>query len=199
MSDFDFFKIFYGSIIYGIWAILLGFFVLDLAPYAAILSALGAGIYVGRKSRPTVATASGLLSGLMGGVLTGIISIYIPNIGGIPLSVSITNFLSPIISSINPSSFLFPVTTLALIGLFFGGLGGLLGSIEKLRGIFLFITLFFLFIIYGAIDNAAWNILKPNWTWYMSFQHVLTNETDILVAVIYSGFVTVLAYVMKIF
>ncbi len=195
MSEFDFLKILYGAITYGVWSILLGFFVLDLAPYAAILSAVGAGIYVGRNSKPNIALASGLMAGLVGGIATGILSVYINNIGGISLSVSVTSFLTPVILSITPSKFLFPVTSLALIGLLFGALGGLLGSIKKLRGFFLFIALFFLFIIYGAIDNAAWNILKPGWTWYMSFQHVLTNETDLVVALIYSAFVTLLAYI----
>jgi hypothetical protein len=48
----------------------------------------------------------------------------------------------------------------------------------------------------GAVDNAAWNILKPGWTWNMSFSHVLTNQIDLLVAVIFSLIVTILTYVM---
>lgn len=195
----DFIKIFYGSIIYGTWSILLGFFVLDLAPYAAIISALGAGIYVGRKCNTVTAITSGLLTGLVGGILTGILSMNINNIAGIPLSITVANFLSPIVSSISPSSILFPTTALALIGLVFGGIGGLLGSIEKLRGIFLFLALFFLFIIYGAVDNAAWNLFKPGWTWNMSFSHVLTNQIDLFVAIVYSLGVTILIYIMNLF
>ena len=38
----DFTKIFYASVIYGVWVILIGYFVEDLAPYAAIIAALAA-------------------------------------------------------------------------------------------------------------------------------------------------------------
>jgi hypothetical protein len=190
-------KIVYAAIMYMVWSILIGYFILDLAPYAAMLAALGAGIYAGYKNHPLIGMANGFLAGLIGGIVTGVISIYTPNIAGIPISVSVASFLTPIFSSISPSSYLFPTTALTVIGLFFGLIGGLIGSIKKLRGVFLFITMFLLFIILGAVDNAAWNILKPGWTWNMSFSHVLTNEIDLFVAVVFAFFVTILTYLMN--
>jgi len=195
----NFTKIVYASIIYGVWVILIGYFVEEIAPYAAIIAALGAGIYVGLNTNALTWMANGFLAGLVGGIATGAISIYTKNIAGIPISVSITSHISPLITSITPSASLFSLTALAIIGLFFGLIGGLLGSIKQLRGVFLFLTMFLIFILLGAVDNAAWNILTPNWTWNMSFSHVLTNEIDLLVAVIFSIFLTILSYAMNLF
>ncbi len=192
----DFTKIFYASIIYGFWVILMGYFVEELAPYTAIIAALGAGIYAGYKSKTTTGIAMGFLAGLIGGVLTGVVSLFVPNIAGIPISVSVASFLSLTISSISISSQFFSATALTVIGVFFGSIGGLLGSIKRLRAIFLFFTMFLLFILLGAVGNAAWNILKPGWTWDMSFSHVLTNEIDLFVAVVFALAVTILTYVM---
>jgi hypothetical protein len=193
----DFTKIFYAAIIYGFWVILIGYFVEELAPYAAIIAALGAGIYVGQKTKPITGMASGFIAGLIGGVATGILSISLPNVAGVPISVSVTNYISPVITSIAPSASLFSLTALTVIGLFFGLVGGLLGSLRQLRPVFLFFAMFLIFIFLGAIDNAAWNILTPNWTWEMSFSHVLTNEVDLWVAVVFSFIVTILTYLMN--
>jgi hypothetical protein len=183
--------------LYGAWVILIGYFVEDLAPYAAIIAALAAGIYVGQKTHPLTGMASGFLAGLIGGVATGILSISVPNVAGVPISVSVTNYVSPVITSIAPSASLFSFTALTMIGLFFGLVGGLLGSIRQLRPVFLFFSMFLIFIFLGAVDNAAWNINTPNWTWVMSFSHVLTNEVDIWVALAFSLIVTVLTYLMN--
>jgi hypothetical protein len=193
----DFTKIFYASVIYGIWVIFIGYFVEELVPYAAIIAALGAGIYVGQKTKPVIGMASGFLAGLIGGVATGFLSISVQNVAGIPISVSVANYISPVLTSIAPSASLFSLTALTVIGLFFGLVGGLLGSIRQLRPVFLFSAMFLIFILLGAVDNAAWNILTPNWTWNMSFSHVLTNEVDIWVAVVFSLVVTVLNYLMN--
>jgi len=192
-------KIIYAAVIYGIWAILIGYFILDLAPYAAIVAALAAGIYAGHKTKPYTGMVNGFMAGLIGGIMIGIISIYVPNIAGVPISVSVTSFLAPLVSSVSPTSSLFSTTALTIIGLLFGAIGGLMGALKQLRGVFLFLTLFILFILFGAVDNAAWNILEPGWTWNMSFSHVLTNKIDLFVAVVFSIIVTILAYLMNLF
>lgn len=193
----DFTKIFYASVIYGVWVILIGYFVEDLAPYAAIIAALAAGIYVGQKTSPITGMASGFLAGLIGGIATGFLSISVNNIAGVPISVSVTNYISPVITSIAPSASFFSFTALTVIGIFFGLIGGFLGSIRLLRPVFLFFSMFLIFIFLGAVDNAAWNILTPNWTWVDSFFHVLNNEVDIWVAVVFSFIVTILTYLMN--
>jgi len=83
----NFTKIVYASIIYGVWVILIGYFVEEIAPYAAIIAALGAGIYVGLNTNALTWMANGFLAGLVGGIATGAISIYTKNIAGIPISV----------------------------------------------------------------------------------------------------------------
>lgn len=198
-ESISFFRIITGAIIYVFWAFLIGYFITDLAPYAAVLAAFGAGIYASHKSRIHTGTANGIVAGLIGGIIGGILSSYTPTIAGIPLSVSVSSFLVPTVESIPTATSMFSITALSLIGLVFGGLGGLMGSIKKLRGIFLFITLFLLFIFYGAIDNMIWNWEKTNWTWNMSFSHVLTNQIDLLVAIAFAITVTVLAHTLNLF
>jgi len=194
----DFKKIVIAAIIFMIWSVLIGFFVSALAPYAAILAALVAGIYAGRNTNAIDATANGFLAGLIGGIMTGATSLYFPNIGGIPISVSIADFFVPMLSFVSFGHY-FSAIGLAVIGIFFGALGGAMGSIKKLRGIFLFFTLFILFIFYGAIDNAVWNWGRYDWTWNMSVSHVLTNRIDLFVAFVFSIAVTILSYILKVY
>jgi len=191
------FKIIVGATIYIFWAFLIGYFVADLATYAAIMAAFGAGIYAGHKSKSHTGTINGLLAGFIGGIVGGILSIYVPSIAGIPLSVSIASFMIPIVEVVSITTSIFSIMSLIIVGLIFGGLGGLLGSIKQLKGIFLFVILFLLFILYGAIDNAAWMWSKPGWTWNMSFSHVLTNEIDLYVAAIFAFVITILAYLLN--
>ncbi|MBN2203364.1 MAG: hypothetical protein JW700_04235 [Candidatus Aenigmarchaeota archaeon] len=195
----DYAKIVYGSILYSVFVILMGYFVPELEPYAAIIAGLVFGVYAGYGSDMVHGMANGLLAGLVGGIVSGVVSSSVKEIFGIPISISITNYLSPIISSITPSSYLFSATALIVIGLVFGLVGGFLGTIRILKPIFLFGVMFFLFILLGAVDNAAWNLQTPNWTWTDSFEHVFHNEIDIAVAVIFAGFVTVLSYLMNLF
>jgi hypothetical protein len=192
----DFKKITIAAIIFMIWSVLIGFFISALAPYAAILAALVAGIYAGKNSKAIDGTANGFLAGLIGGIMTGAISLYFPNIGGIPISVSIADFFTPMFSSFG---YYFSAMGLAVIGILFGALGGAMGSIKKLRGIFLFLTLFVLFIFYGAIDNMIWNWGRYDWTWNMSVSHVLTNEIDLFVAFMFAIAVTILSYILKVY
>ncbi len=198
-ENINFFRIIVGAIIYIFWAFLIGYFVNELAPYAAMLAALGAGIYASHKSKVYSGTINGFFAGLIGGILGGIISSYIPTIGGIPLSVSVASFLIPVINSVSLTTSLFSLVTLSIVGLIFGTFGGFIGSIKKLRGFFLFATMFLLFIFYGAIDNMVWNWGKPGWTWNMSFSHVLTNQIDLFVAIVFAAIITILAYILNLF
>lgn len=198
-QNIDFTKVAYAAVIYSIFVILIGFFVPELEPYAAIIAALSAGVYAGYGSKTVPGMANGFLAGIIGGVVTGVASVSMKSIAGIPISVSVASFLYPVLSSISPSTQLFSATALVVIGFFFGTFGGLLGSIRLLRPLFLFGTMFFLFILLGAVDNAAWNILTPNWTWVDSFEHVLHNEIDIAVALVFAFVVTILTYVMNLF
>jgi hypothetical protein len=195
----NFTKIIYAALIYSISVIIIGYFVPELEPYAAIIAALGAGVYAGYSSKTMTGTANGFLAGLIGGIVTGVASISVKSIAGIPISVSVASFLQPVISSITPSSQLFSATALVVIGLFFGTVGGFLGSIRFLRPLFLFSTMFLLFILLGAVDNAAWNLSTPGWTWMDSFSHVFHNEIDIAVAVVFAFVVTIITYVMNLF
>jgi hypothetical protein len=192
----DFKKITIAAVIFMICSVLIGFFVSALAPYAAILAALAAGIYAGKNSKAIDGTANGFLAGLIGGIMTSTISLYFPNIAGIPISVSIADFFVPMFTSFGHY---FSAISLAVIGIFFGTLGGAMGSIKKLRGIFLFLTLFILFIFYGAIDNMVWNWGRYDWTWDMSVSHVLTNRIDLFVAFVFAIAVTILSYILKVY
>ncbi|MFH0929539.1 MAG: hypothetical protein V1818_04280 [Candidatus Aenigmatarchaeota archaeon] len=192
-------KIVYGAALFSISVILIGYFVPELEPYAAIIAAFSVGVYAGYGSSLVYGMANGLIAGLAGGLATGLVSSSVKEVFGIPISISITEHLAPLISSITPSSYLFSATMLAVIGLLFGSVGGLLGTIRILKPGFLFAVMFFLFILLGAVDNAAWNIQTPNWTWTDSFSHVFHNEIDIIVAVIFAAFVTVLTYIMNLF
>lgn len=198
-NNLEYAKIFYGAVLYSILVILIGYFVPELEPYAAIIAGLGVGVYAGYGSDAVHGMANGLLAGLLGGIASGIVSSSVKDVFGIPISVSITGYLSPLISSITPSSYLFSATILIVIGFLFGLVGGFLGTIRILKPVFLFALMFFLFILLGAVDNAAWNIQTPNWTWMDSFEHVFHNEIDIIVAVIFAGFVTFLTYAMNLF
>jgi len=190
-------KIIFASLIYIIWAILISYFVPLIATWAAIIAALAAGIYVGYGSKAYDGLVGGVIAGLIGGLTTGVVSIYIPSFYGIPTSVSVAGF-SPIIQLIETTVPFFSASVLAIIGLVFGGIGGLLGSNEKLKSVFLFSILFTLFILYGAIDNMVWNWGRIGWTWNMSISHVLTNRIDLFVAVIFAIFVTILYNILKV-
>jgi hypothetical protein len=193
----NFKKIIFASLIYIIWAVLINYFVPLIAIWAAIIAALAAGIYVGYGSKASDALTGGVIAGLIGGLTTGVVSIYIPSFYGIPTSVSISGF-SPVIQLIETTLPFFSASLLAIVGLVFGGIGGLLGSNKKLKSVFLFLILFTLFIFYGAIDNMVWNWGRIDWTWNMSISHVLTNRIDLFVAVIFAIFVTILYNILKV-
>ncbi len=171
-----------------------------LAIYSTIIAGLAAGIYVGYGKKILDGLKYGTITGLIGGILCGItvsyFSSYIHEISGIQTEVYVGDWFTSMIGNI-PILQYSMLVYLSLVGLIFGGLGGMIGSIKMSRGILLFLTLFILFILYGAVDNMAWNWGRADWPWYMSFQHVLTNEIDLFVAVVFALIVTILYYILE--
>ena len=125
-----------GGLVYVIIAIVLGMigsFVAALAflgPYAVLIAALIAGIYVGRKGMtPGRGAVDGAIAGLIGGVIGGIITIFISPL--IPASSGIS-YLDQMISLLG--SFLTPymgafaaLAWFIVFGLILGGIGGYIG------------------------------------------------------------------------
>ena len=191
----DLHKVVIGALIYMFWSVLIGYLIVYLVSWAVIIAALVAGIYAGFKVRPHKGIINGLMAGLVGGISLGIVSIYMPTIYGIPLHVSIDGFLNPLVGLVSAMSWI-SIPAMAVIGAVFGTIGGLLGSMTQLRKIFMFLTLFTLFMFYLALDNLAWYWGRSSWEW--SISHVLTHWVDITVSLIFAFFVIVLAHVLKI-
>jgi hypothetical protein len=189
-------KVLIASSIYMIWSVLIGYFVPIIEGWATIMAALAAGIYVGYKSKSDEALQDGLIAGLAGGVVGGIIISLVPSFAGIPLRVADPELLSPVIRMIELSFPWASTLALILIGTIFGGVGGIMGCKERLGKVFLFFVLFLLFIFYGAIDNVAWNWGRTDWTWNMSVSHVLTNQIDLFVAVVFAAITTLMVIIM---
>jgi hypothetical protein len=190
----NFGKIFFGALIYMFWSVLIGYLIAPLVSWAIIIAALVAGIYAGLKISFRDGVKNGLVAGLVGGIVLGVVSLYTPTVYGIPLSVSIAGFLSPLGIAAVP---LITIPTLAAIGCIFGAFGGLLGSITHLRKIFLILVLFTLFMFYLALDNVAWYLGRTSWEW--SISHVLTHWVDITVSLGFALFVVFLAHVLKLY
>ena len=197
MINMNFKKIILASLIYVIWAVLIGYLVPILSIWAVLISATVAGIYAGRKNSPPYALINGSLAGLIGGIIYGIVTLYTTSIAGIPLEVSIASWLVPFLNMFNISSQYFALPALSLICLLFGLIGGLIGSIAKLRKIFLFLVLFTLFIFYAALDNVAWWWGRAEVRSSMSV--VLTHLIDLSVAFVFAVVITILAHILKIY
>ncbi len=193
----DLHKVVMGALIYMIWSVLIGYFIVYLISWAVVIAALVAGIYAGFKTKTHKAVTNGLVAGLVGGITLGFVSLYTPTLYGIPLSVSIAGFLTPLISIVSEKISWIAIPTLAIVGSLFGAIGGLLGSITQLRKIFLFLTLFTLFLFYLALDNVVWWWGRSSWDWSISL--VLTHWVDIVVSLAFSFFVVILAHVLKIY
>jgi hypothetical protein len=191
----DFRKIILGALIYTVWSVLIGYFVPSIGGWATIIAALTAGIYAGFRAKPENAFHNGLAAGLLGGIAGAIIINLYSSIAGIPLIVYPNEFLAPVFQFIEESFPWVTELTLIVIGAILGGMGAILGSKKKLGKVFLFFLLFLLFIFYGAIDNVAWNWGRTDWTWNMSISHVLTNQIDLFVAVVFAAVTTLLALV----
>lgn len=192
----DLHKVVIGALIYMFWTVLIGYLIAQLVSWAVIIAALVAGIYAGFKVKTKKGVVNGLMAGLVGGLALGAVSMYTPTIYGIPLSVSIAGFLSPLVGLSSTIPFV-TIPLLAFIGAVFGIIGGFLGSINQLRMIFLFLVLFSLFMFYLALDNVAWYLGRRDWDWSLS--HVLTHWVDITVSLAFAFAVVVLARILKIY
>lgn len=193
----NFNRIIPAAMIYIIWSVLIGYLIVYLIDWAVIISALVAGIYAGFKTKAFQGLFNGFIAGLAGGIILGSISLYVPTIAGIPLSVSIAGFLTPVISMFSTTISWFSIPILAIVGSIFGAIGGLMGSLTQLRKIFLFLTLFTLFLFYAALDNLAWWWGRADWNWSISV--VLTHWIDISVALVFAIFITFLAHFLKVY
>lgn len=125
----DYKSILIGSVIYFALAVLIGYFVSSLAIYAAAIAALLAGIYIARLGvSPMKGAFYGLLVGLIGGIIGGIISVYIPSLGGVPLSVAIGAPFTILVGLVASTVPWFAVPALAIVGMIFGAIGGWVGK-----------------------------------------------------------------------
>ena len=120
-------KLIIGGILYVILALVLGMVgglsPIDLSPYAILISALIAGIYIGRGSGTAGnGIINGLIVGVIGGIIAGIVApfVVLPGTTGFPLLDSLAIMLGTTITSY--------VTILAGFG-FFIGTGIILGAI----------------------------------------------------------------------
>jgi len=197
MISMKFKKIVLASLMYVIWSVLIGYLIPPLSIWASVIAAVVVGIYVGRKNSVSEAVVSGALAGLIGGIIHSIVSVYITSIYGIPMDVSTSTWITAILETVKiPSAYLI-IPSLSLIGLLFGSIGGLFGSIAKLKKIFLFLTLFTLFVFYAALDNVAWWWGRADVRWSVSV--VLTHWIDLSVAFVFAFIVTILVHFLKIY
>ncbi|MBN2203363.1 MAG: hypothetical protein JW700_04230 [Candidatus Aenigmarchaeota archaeon] len=187
-------KIVIGAFVYMVWTVLTGFLVPPLLVWSVVIAALVSGIYCGLKVSSLDGAKNGFIAGLVGGISLGIVALSIPSFYGISLLESVDAFLNPFGMTGIPY---LSIVVLAVAGALFGTTGGLLGSINKLRKIFLFLVLFTLFMMYLALDNVAWYLGRASVEWSMS--HVLTHWVDITVSLGFAFFVVLLAHVLKIY
>jgi hypothetical protein len=115
-----------GSLVFIIVALLIGWFVVELAIYAAAIGALIAGIYIGREyPTPLKGALHGLVVGIVGGIIGGTIGGLIPDLGlntGGWLNSALVSVLGPLTA--NPW---YAIPSLALVGIVFGLIGGAIG------------------------------------------------------------------------
>ena len=118
-------KIFIGAIIYIILGIVISFALPDFSVYAALISALIAGIYVGRGETTMKGLIHGLLAGLIGGVIGGFI---VPFIGlGVPMGGWINDLVYGMVGPLTANPW-FALPSMAIVGLIFGLIGGIIGA-----------------------------------------------------------------------
>ena len=124
-----------GGLVYVIIAMLLtmmgAMLPINLAPYAVLIGALIAGIYVGRKAMsPMRGAIDGMIACVIGGVIGGAITIYvsplIPSSTGVPFVDQIVNMLGGMLSQ-----YVGVFAWYVSMGLILGVIGGFIGT--KLR------------------------------------------------------------------
>ncbi|MFH0928991.1 MAG: hypothetical protein V1818_01390 [Candidatus Aenigmatarchaeota archaeon] len=121
-----------GALVYVILAIILGMIggmlPINLAPYAVLISALIAGIYIGRKaSTPTKAVINGIISCVIGGAIGGLITIFIGDL--IPASTGIS-FLDAVVALLGGffTPYVGALAWFIAMGIILGAVGGFIGK-----------------------------------------------------------------------
>jgi hypothetical protein len=121
-----------GGIIYAVLAIVLGMIgsmlPINLAPYAVLIAALIAGIYIGMKElTPAKAAIGGVIVGVIGGIIAGIIA----SIGGNYIRASTgVPYLDVVVSALGGmmSQYVGVFAWYIAAGIILGGIGGFIGK-----------------------------------------------------------------------
>ena len=121
-----------GALIYVFLAVLLvligGQLPINLAPYAVLIAALIAGIYIGRKATsPTRGVIDGIVSCVIGGVIGGVITIFISPL--IPASTGIS-ILDSVVALLGDffSPYVGALAWFVSMGIILGAVGGFIGN-----------------------------------------------------------------------
>jgi hypothetical protein len=122
-----------GGLVYVIIAILLGMIgnfvpmLGFLAPFAVLIAALIAGIYIGRKAlKPFNAAIDGIIVGVIGGVIGGIVNIFVPLISpstGISYLNLVISFLGDMLTP-----YVGAFAWFIAMGIILGAIGGFIGK-----------------------------------------------------------------------
>jgi hypothetical protein len=122
-----------GAIIYVVIALVISMAVAVLAPYAVLIGALIAGIYVGMKGlTPMKAVIDGIIACVIGGIFGGLISILagplIKPSTGVSFLDEIVKFLGGFLS---PYLGIAAMTWFIAAGVILGAVGGFIGKKMK--------------------------------------------------------------------
>ena len=120
-----------GGIIYVIIAIVLGMLVAALAPYAVLIGALIAGIYVGMKgTTPMKAAIDGIIACVIGGIIAGLITTFvsIPTTTGVSFLDSIIGIFGGMIATNSSGAIVGAFAWFIAAGIILGAIGGYIGK-----------------------------------------------------------------------